>query len=64
LLETPATVTVCDPHGSSTAFFSTGWTGSLMSKTWTPSQPAGTVVPRQVRSTVFFEFHERTSTLR
>ncbi len=60
LFETPATVTVCDPQGSSTAAFKTGLTGSLMSKTCTPSQPAGTVVPRHVRGVVFFEFHDRT----
>src|SRR6266702_50525 len=63
LSETPATVTVCDPQGSSTAAFSTGLTGSLMSKTCTPSQPAGTVAPRHVLAVVFFEFHDRTRML-
>src|ERR671931_1621151 len=60
--ETPATVRVCDPQGSVTDASSTGCTGSLMSKTCTPSQPAGTVVPRHVLSTAFFEFHDRTRT--
>lgn len=31
-----------------------------MSKTWTPSQLAGTVWPSHVRALVFLEFHERT----
>src|ERR671918_1365613 len=56
-------VTVCEPHGSSTDASRLGFTGSVISKTCTPSHPAGTVCPRQVRSVVFGLFHERTRTL-
>src|SRR5687767_9023755 len=62
-------VAVCDPHGVWTESTSTGLLRSLMSKTWTPSQPAGTASPSHVSPAPKSPgvpagvFHERTTML-
>src|SRR5919197_672584 len=61
--EIPATVRVCDPQGSVTDATRCGSLGLLMSKTCTPSQPAGTVWPSQVLASGFLEFQDRTRRL-
>src|SRR5918996_2833400 len=63
----PAAVAVCEPHGSSTEATRSGLLRSVISKTCTPSQPAGTVVARpwssQVRLAAFGEFQDLTKRL-
>src|SRR6266511_367244 len=58
--ETPASVRVWEPHASGRNVRTEGSALFVMSNTWTPSTPAGTMVPSQSRAVVFFEFHART----
>jgi hypothetical protein len=58
--ETPATDTVCDPHGRRSSPTRTGSSTSLMSKMWTPSKPGATVAPSQFLGSARFVFQDRT----